>query len=34
MIVESLADLIMLAPENERASMIAYTVSDLGQTLL
>ncbi len=34
MIVESLADLIMLAPENERASLIAYAVSDLGQTLL
>ena len=34
MIVESLADLIMLAPESERATLIAYAVSDLGQTLL
>jgi hypothetical protein len=34
MIVESLAELILLAPEEERATLIAYAVSDLGQTLL
>ncbi len=34
MIVESLAELILLAPESERATLIAYAVSDLGQTLL
>ena len=34
MIVESLADLILLAPESEQAKLIAYAISDLGQTLL
>ena len=34
MIVESLADLILLAPDNEQAKLIAYAISDLGQTLL
>lgn len=34
MMVESLAELILLAPENEQAKLIAYAISDLGQTLL
>ncbi len=34
MLVESLADLILLAPENERASLLAFVMSDLGQTFL
>ena len=33
-LVESLADLILLAPENDQAKLIAYAISDLGQTLL
>ena len=34
MMVESLADLILLAPENEQANLIAYALSGLGQMLL
>jgi hypothetical protein len=34
MMIESLADLILLAPDNEQAQLIAYAMSDLGQTLL
>ena len=34
MIVESLADLILLAPDDEQAKMLAYAISDLGQTFL
>ena len=34
MVVESLADLILLAPEAEQAKLFAYAISDLGQTLL
>jgi hypothetical protein len=34
MIIESLADLILLAPDNEQAKLIAYAISDLGQTFL
>ena len=34
MMVESLADLILLAPEAEQANLIAYVVSGLGQMLL
>jgi hypothetical protein len=33
-VIESLADLILLAPENEQAQLISYVISDLGQTLL
>jgi hypothetical protein len=34
MMIESLVDLMLLAPENEQAQLIAYVISDLGQTLL
>ena len=34
MMVESLADLILLAPEGEQANLIAYALSGLGQMLL
>jgi hypothetical protein len=34
MMIESLADLILLAPDNEQARLIAYVISELGQTLL
>ncbi len=34
MMVESLADLILLAPENERANLLAFAMSGLGQMLL
>ena len=34
MMVESLADLILLAPENEQASFVAYVLSGFGQMLL
>ena len=34
MMVESLADLVLLAPENEQANLIAYALSGLGQMLL
>ena len=34
MMVESLADLIFLAPEAEQANLLAYVVSGLGQMIL
>ena len=34
MIVESLADLVLLAPEAEQANLLAYVVSGLGQMFL
>ena len=34
MMVESLADLILLAPEGEQANLMAYVVSGLGQMFL
>ena len=34
MVAESLADLILLAPEDEQASLMAYVVSGLGQMFL
>jgi hypothetical protein len=34
MVAESLADLILLAPENEQANLLAYVVSGLGQMFL
>ena len=34
MMVESLADLILLAPESEQPKLIAYALSGLGQMLL
>ena len=34
MMVESLADLILLAPEAEQANLMAYVVSGLGQMFL
>ena len=34
MMVESLADLILLAPEDEQANLMAYVVSGLGQMVL
>ena len=34
MMVESLADLIFLAPEAEQANLLAYVVSGLGQMFL
>ena len=34
MVAESLADLILLAPENEQANLMAYVVSGLGQMFL
>ena len=34
MMAESVADLVLLAPEEERASLLAHTVSALGQMVL
>jgi len=34
MVAESLADLILLAPEAEQANLMAYVVSGLGQMVL
>ena len=34
MMVESLADLVLLAPEAEQANLMAYVVSGLGQMFL
>jgi len=34
MVAESLADLILLAPEDEQANLMAYVVSGLGQMVL
>ena len=34
MMVESLADLVLLAPEAEQAHLLAYVVSGLGQMFL
>ena len=34
MMVESLADLVLLAPEAEQANLLAYVVSGLGQMFL
>jgi len=34
MIVESLADLVLLAPESDQPSIIAYALSDFGQLFL
>ena len=34
MMVESLADLILLAPEDEQANMMAYVLSGFGQMVL
>ena len=34
MIAESLADLILLAPKDEKANLMAYVVSGLGQMFL
>jgi hypothetical protein len=34
MMVESLADLILLAPEDEQAHLMAYVLSGLGQMIL
>ena len=34
MVVESLADLILLAPDDEQAKLMAYVMSHLGQSLL
>jgi hypothetical protein len=34
MMVESLADLILLAPENEQANLVAYVLSGFGQMFL
>ena len=34
MVAESLADLILLAPEGQQANLIAYVVSGLGQMFL
>ena len=34
MIAESLADLVLLAPEEDRANLLAHTVSTLGQMVL
>ena len=34
MMVESLADLVLLAPESEQPKLMAYALSELGQTLL
>ena len=34
MMAESLADLILLAPEEDRANLIAHVVSALGQMVL
>ena len=34
MMAESMADLVLLAPEEERANLLAHTVSALGQVVL
>ena len=34
MMAESVADLVLLAPEEDRASLLAHTVSALGQMVL
>ncbi len=34
MMVESLADLILLAPENDRSNLMAHALSTFGQILL
>ena len=34
MMAESLADLVLLAPEGDRANLLAHTVSALGQMVL
>jgi hypothetical protein len=34
MMVESLADLVLLAPDNEQSNLIAYALSGFGQMLL
>ena len=34
MMAESLADLVLLAPEEDRATLLAHTVSTLGQMVL
>ena len=34
LMVESLADLILLAPQSEQANLISYALSGLGQMLL
>jgi hypothetical protein len=34
MLVESLADLILLAPENEQPNLMAYVLSGFGQMFL
>ena len=34
MLVESLADLVLLAPESDQPKLIAYILSDFGETLL
>jgi hypothetical protein len=34
MMVESLADLVLLAPEDEQANLMAYVLSGLGQMIL
>ncbi len=34
MMVESLADLVLLAPESEQPKLMAYALSELGQMLL
>ena len=34
MMVESLADLVLLAPESEQPKLMAYSLSELGQMLL
>ena len=34
MMAESVADLVLLAPEDDRANLLAHTVSALGQMVL
>ena len=34
MMAESMADLVLLAPEEDRANLLAHTVSTLGQMVL
>jgi hypothetical protein len=34
MMAESMADLVLLAPEEDRANLLAHTVSALGQMVL
>ena len=34
MMAESVADLVLLAPEEDRANLLAHTVSTLGQMVL